>query len=103
NAHHCFAGFWRKRDRHSPAQILEVLPVIHLRLIDNKFVPILIFFTWPARVARLGRRNVGGGSSSRRRKKRTDNDYTVKQRRVKRFHNDSVINFRLARRWHDCQ
>ena len=43
----------RREFRHSPAEILEVLPVINLRLINNEPIPILITFSWPSRIARL--------------------------------------------------
>ena len=48
------AGFLARREfRHSPAEILKVLPIINLRLINNEPMPILITFSWPSRIARL--------------------------------------------------
>src|SRR4030095_3460460 len=93
HADYCFAVLRRERDRHSPAQVLKVLPVIDLGLVNDELGSVAVFLPWPARVARLTRSGCGcgGGSCSRRRKKHSANDYTVKQRIVKRFHSDSVI------------
>ena len=51
HAQHRLATLGRKRHRHSPAQILEVLPVIHLRLINNELGAVAVFFARPARIA----------------------------------------------------
>src|SRR5262245_32014147 len=51
DADYCFAGLGGKRNRHSPAQILKVFPVIDLRLINDELGSVLIFFAWPARTA----------------------------------------------------
>src|SRR4030095_7330459 len=50
---YCFAVLGGKRNRSSPAQILEVLPVIHLRLINNEASAVLVLLTRPTRTARL--------------------------------------------------
>src|SRR4029453_14988268 len=86
DAERCFSALGRNRNRHSPAQILEIFPVIHLRLINNKSVPVAELFAWPARVTALA------GSRCRyfkwRNKNRRCDDRALKQRSVKKFHKD---------------
>src|SRR5262245_28191016 len=50
DADYCFSALRRERNRHSPAQILEVFPVIDLGLINNESRAVLVFFAWPARI-----------------------------------------------------
>src|SRR4029453_10536720 len=68
HADRCFSAFGRKRNRHSPAQVLEVLPVIDLGLINDESRAIAIFFPWPARVAGLSGSGCGGSNSERQAK-----------------------------------
>ena len=82
----CFSVLGRKRNRHSPTQVLEVFPVIDLRLINNEPCSVLVFFAWPARVARLIGSGVGGDAFERQRKKRCANDHALNQRSARQFH-----------------
>src|SRR5262249_20916126 len=75
HAHDGLAALGRKRNRHAPAQILEVFPVIHLRLINNQSRAILVTFSWPTRITGLTRSCCGfGGPLAWRREKRADHD-----------------------------
>src|SRR5205814_5036988 len=90
HAHHCLAALGRKRNRHSPTQVLEVFPIIHLGLIDYEAVSILIAFSRPAWIARL----IGSWSGSRcryfkwRSKKRRCHNHALEETSVKEFHKD---------------
>jgi hypothetical protein len=87
DAHYFFAALRRQRNRHSPGQLLEIFPVIDLRLINNKSSPIAVLFARPARIGRLIGGDRAGCSLKWRRKERRDNKYAVKQRNIRQFHN----------------
>src|SRR6266404_6974342 len=70
DAHYVFAALGRKRNRHSPGQLLEIFPIIYLWLINNEAAPIAVLFARPAGVCRP-RRRVGVLCSKIARQKRT--------------------------------
>ena len=102
HAQHRLATLGRNRHCHSPAQILEVLPVIHLWLINDESGPILKTFSWPTRITGLTRSCSGFRRRyfKRRGKERSRYEEALNERRVKDFH--EARNLILAHRWCPC-